>query len=122
MGMKSMVDIPSDIRNDVEKNSEEQLVNDILLDMNMDVNMFHNELYDEVDDKPKPDVEFGLVEGMKCYGGVFDNKGGGVKCEGGAKFNMKKNDSIHVYMKLAQHLYDHMNEGYLLRINELMPS
>lgn len=119
MGMNSTVDIDHYIRNVDGENSDEQLVDDILLDVN-DMLVDRYEFYDLEDNKPKPNAEFGLVKGVECSLAAIDNKGDGLKCEGGFRYNMTKNDGV--YMKLAQGLYDHMNEGYLLGMNELMPS
>jgi len=118
MGMKSMVDHDGIVE---EESVGARVVDDLLESVSTLVDEYN--FYDDEDDdgdhdKPKPDVVFCVEKGMKCMGAGIANKGGGVKCEGGAKYNME-GKSVD---DLANSLHDHMNEGYLLQAEDLIPS
>lgn len=107
MGLKSMTDY---------KDERVVAVNEFVQSMGALVG--DHDFY--VDDKPKPDDSFWIIKGINCDGAVIDKKGGGAKCEGGAKFKIKNKSELTD--ELAHALYNHMHEGYLPSVEDLMPS
>jgi len=83
-------------------------------------NSFYDDIFDL--DKKKGGV-YRLEKGIRCSGGGVKGEKSGKKCEGGQKFGSCAMTKPHDLVEsVADGLHEHMQEGYLPRMEGFMPT